>query len=138
MSRSLAAVRARPRVTVLPAGSANAEYALDPDAIRGACELLGLTRPVLVCFTNSTRHDGLYTPTREHRISVHTHLSAYGASRVLWHELEHARQDESGERDPRGTKHLMRARTMDEYFAHPDEVAARAREAMADDHPLAH
>lgn len=135
MSRSLAAVRARPRVSVQPAGSQHASYELDVDAIRTACEQLGLTRPVVIGFSLSARWDGLYTPNGgAHRVSVNALGSGMAASRTLWHELEHARQHESGERDPAGTTHL-RGRA---YRDHPNEVAARRRESMHLILPLAY
>lgn len=115
----------------LDSGAGAHAWTYDRASIERAIAELGLARPVRIYMSNGRggrRKSGLYRDAREHLIGVRRSLSVREASRTLWHELEHARQEESGERDPRGTARLRG----DAYWSHPDEIAARAREAAHD------
>lgn len=137
------ATRTLPRVSVQGTGAGDG-WALDTDAIAGACDTLALARPVRVHVANGRggrSNYGLHSyEDGAHVISVLRWLPAGHASRTLWHELEHARQLEhrfgcddrafcaayqhaGGGRGPRGR-------------ANPFEVAARERERQAASFPL--
>lgn len=97
MAVSLAATRTPAAVRV-----ANEGHALDLRAIEDACAYLRLRSPVVITFTNGRggrgklgMHMGSRHADGSHDVRVTRGQSNEQASRTLWHELEHARQDET-------------------------------------------
>lgn len=137
------ATRTAPVVSVVGTG-AGASWQLDVGALADAHAFLGLERPLRVHVANGRggrSNYGLHSYEHgAHVISVLRRISPAKASRVLWHELEHARQLEhdfgcdadafcaayqraGGGRGPRGRQN-------------PFEVDARASECNAEDFAL--
>ncbi len=83
------------RQPAAPATAARA-WRVDPEALKAACDLLGLRLPVKVRFNarqgataGNYRHKGTY-----HDIMLKSYRTAEQASETLWHELTHAMQAE--------------------------------------------
>lgn len=133
MGVSLTAVRERSRVRVTTLTNDPPEWTFDVPAILRACERLGVEGTIALSVVRYARGrwGGMYYGEgRAHAISVPRWHDANGASRVLWHELTHALQEERGDREP--TQHLRG----DAYWHHPSEVEARANEYLGDAYPL--
>lgn len=128
----LADALAAPRASV--GASAPAAWRVDEQALERACSRLGLKRPVRVHVTRGRggrRKDGLHRVERGvHVLSVVAGTSAVEASRVLWHELEHAAQEEAfGEGFYADYREESRAHG---YERNRFEVAARRAERRHD------
>jgi hypothetical protein len=106
-------------------------------ALREARELLGLRSDVEVTKSAGSRRIGCHR-FREgrHFITVSTYLTPEGASRVLWHELGHAAQQEAHE-SHEDFRTAYRAETsLRGYDANRFEADARAGEEFHDLIPL--
>jgi hypothetical protein len=116
---------------------------LDREALKDACDLLGIMLPVHVRYngvaggTNGTHrykygHDappsaGVASSAPYHHIVIKSYLSAEEATSTLWHELTHAVQAERASRiDPRAWWAVVRAQHRWSYRMRPIEVEARA------------
>lgn len=125
------------RVTI--GASAPASWTVDPNALMCAIERLGLKSPVVVHTTRGRggrRKSGLHRYEHgAHVISVVCHETREDASRVLWHELEHACQREQlGEQYHVDYRAETRAHGGGHagYMANRFEVAARRAERRHD------
>jgi hypothetical protein len=119
-------------------------FAFDPSAVRDALDLLGITHRVNIkivglkagrSYSRGNRRARFANgePTSYwHEIHVDTDLDYRQASEVLWHELQHAAQDERFGDDPYVFAREYAAETAREgggysgYFNNGYEVEARA------------
>lgn len=121
-----------------------ADWRLDIDAVRQACEFLEIAhvRVIVNQITSLRGRKIIYGRAAapvdgEHAISVARWLTPEQASRTLWHELVHVAQYERTGKSP-GSGRVLRDRGFDAYYAHPAEVEARASECNHDWLSLAH
>lgn len=105
-------------------------------AIREAIEFLELACPVEIKWSNGTRRAGAHRfRNGHHLITVSTHVRPTSLSRVLWHELTHARQEETIEHFDAAYRSENKRRG---YQRNRYEVEARQyAEAFADELDLA-
>lgn len=138
MGISIAAQLERANVRVGWTTNVRPTWAFDLDAIRQACEYLGVRAPVVVgCveWDNRRGRGGMHSYERgEHRIKVRRASDAERASRTLWHELSHAAQHDRGVKG--GTLALRKSAGHEAYMNDPREVEAREAEAWHHSMPL--
>jgi hypothetical protein len=137
MAISLAAVAQTAQVRVGWRTNVPPAWDFDVAAIAAAARELGVTRPIVIGCTEARRgrFSGLYMPEPNgHRISVWRRASAPEASSVIWHELEHAAQEERGDYPDTGTGTY--ATRGDAYWNDPAEIGARRIEALHGHRPL--
>lgn len=138
MAVSLNAAVTRSQVSVGWRTNIEPRWSFDLDAIRQACEFLGVRERVVVgCaeYANG-RWGGMYSWDERlggvHKIRVKRAASAEGAGRILWHELTHAAQRERDGRSA-GTRTIRREQGLEAYRSHPAEVEARHNESYVED-----
>lgn len=131
MAVSLAAVAQTAQVRVGWRTNIAPAWEFDVAAIAAAARELGVRRPIVIGCTEARRgrFDGLYMPqSNGHRISVWRGASVPAASAIIWHELEHAAQEERGDYPDTGTGTY--ATRGDAYWNDPAEVEAREIERV--------
>ncbi len=122
-------------------------WVVDDEALKTAIQTLGITLPCIVYKPGHfrTKSGSYYFRNGYHSLQLYAYLDPERASRVLWHELEHARQKEAGELEDYGAqrraKRVMSTRNMSEealerYYTSPAEAKAKKAEDNHDWLPL--
>lgn len=111
-----------------------------------ALDQLNLTKNIIVWDAQTIDDDddgnpksktGLYVwDDNKHNVYILSHLDHKWASRILWHELCHAVQQEARLRDKEYNIRYMYHKNNTEYANRPSEIEARTWETMAETMPL--
>lgn len=115
-------------------------WTFDTSAIRHACELLGVSAPVVICCAEYRRGrwSGMHSFEHgAHRVRIARWASANRASEILWHELTHCAQRDRGEDMSQAFSLTARSRlSREQYDADPRENEAHCNEVHAEFYPL--